>query len=304
MRLDWTPAGGAALRIDRDPRWRLLGVAGHGAPDTVLRTTGTPDRDERTALHAPAQPRIVTLHLRIRGDDLAAFERNRATLAAAFAPWRDSGLRARPGILTATLADGRVRALRALPRQGLSWGAGRQRGAQALESISLEAPDPFWYDPAGASGRLRIGQAGALRFSAAGELGFPAGFGSDLPSAQARVHNPGSVRSFPVLRLAGPSVNPRFRLGATGRQLAFALTVPPGVSLRVRCGAQPDGSADAPAAHLIDDLGGESNVLGSLRSGSRFWALGPGENTITVAQESPAGATTVEYAYFPRHVAI
>ncbi len=238
MRLDWTPAGGAAMRIDRDPRWTLLGVAGHGAPDTTLRTAGTPDRDERLAVHAPAQPRIVTLHLQIRGADLAAFERNRATLAAAFAPWRDSGLRARPGILTATLADGRVRALRALPRQGLSWAAGRQRGAQALESISLEASDPFWYDPAGVVGRLRIGQAGALRFSAAGELGFPAGFGSDLPSAQARVRNPGSVRSFPVLRVAGPSVNPQFRLGATGRQLAFALTVPPGISLRVRCGAQ------------------------------------------------------------------
>ena len=304
MRLHRTPAGGAAVRLDRDPRWALLGVAGHGAPDTAIRTAGTPDRDERTPVHAPALPRIVTLRLQIHGDDLAAFERNRAALAAAFAPWRDSGLRARPGILTATLADGRVRALRAVPRQGLSWGAGRQRGSRGLESISLEAPDPFWYDPAGARGRLRIGQAGALRFDAAGELAFPAGFGSDLPSAQATVRNAGSVRSFPVLRLAGPSVNPQFRLGATGHQLAFALTVPPGVQLRVRCGAQPDGSADAPAAHLIDDLGGESSVLGSLRTGSRFWALGPGDNTVLVAQESPAGGTTVEYAYFPRHVAI
>ena len=304
MRLDWTPHGAAPVRIDQDPRWALLGLSGHGAPDTSIRTAGTPDRDEQTPVHAPAEPRLLTLTMRIRGDTLAAYENNRAALAATFAPWRDTGLRARPGVLTATLADGRVRALRAFPRHGLAWGAGRQRGAHAVESISLEAPDPFWYDPTASSGTLTIGGPGALRFNAADELGFPAGFGSDLPSARATITNPGSVRSFPVWQVVGPSVNPSLRIGATGHTLAFALTVPAGLTLRVRCGAQPDGSADAPSAHLIDDLSGETNVLGTLRTGSRFWALGPGPNIAIAAQDSPESGTAVGYQFFPREVAI
>ena len=304
MRLDWTPHADAPVRLDQDPRWALLGLSGHGAPDTTIRTAGTPDRDEQTPVHAPAEPRVVTLTMQIRGDTLAGYENNRATLAAAFAPWRDAGVRARPGALTATLADGRVRALRAFPRHGLAWGAGRQRGAHAIESISLEAPDPFWYDPTLSSGALTIAGAGALRFTGMDELGFPAGFGSDLPSAQATITNPGSVRSFPVWHITGPSLNPSLRIGATGHTLAFALTVPAGLSLRVRCGAQPDGSADAPSAHLIDDLGGETSVLGALGPGSRFWALGPGPNTVIVSQASPPTGTQMQYQFLPRHVSI
>ena len=281
MRLDWTPHADAPVRLDQDPRWALLGLSGHGAPDTTIRTAGTPDRDEQTPVHAPAEPRVVTLTMQIRGDTLAGYENNRATLA-----------------------DGRVRALRAFPRHGLAWGAGRQRGAHAIESISLEAPDPFWYDPTLSSGALTIAGAGALRFTGMDELGFPTGFGSDLPSAQATITNPGSVRSFPVWHITGPSLNPSLRIGATGHTLTFALTVPAGLSLRVRCGAQPDGSADAPSAHLIDDLGGETSVLGALGPGSRFWALGPGPNTVIVSQASPPTETQMQYQFLPRHVSI
>ena len=70
--------------------------------------------------------------------------------------------------------------------------------------------------------------------------------------------------------------------------------------MQVTCGAQPDGSADTPAAVLIDDLGGSTNVLGAVRSGSRFWALGPGANTVTFSQDSPAGGTTVQYRFHSR----
>ncbi len=136
------------------------------------------------------------------------------------------------------------------------------------------------------------------------ELGFPAGFGSDLPSATATLNNPGSVRSFPVFTVAGPVVNPSMRLGASGHVVAFALTVPAGLTLRVICGAQPDGSADAPTAVLIDDLGGQTATLGALRSGSRFWALGPGDNTVIFAQDSPGSGTVAQHQFFSREVAI
>ncbi len=304
MRLNWTPHNATAFQLNTDPRWALLGLSGHGAPDTHVRTVATPERDEQIPLHATAQPRLLTLTLAIRGHTLAAYERNRATLAAAFAPWRDTGVRARPGTLTATLADGRIRALRAFPRQGLAWGGGRQHGAHTVESISLEAPDPFWYDPTPQSGSVTTAGPGNLRFDAATELGFPAGFGSDLPSVTATLANPGSVRSFPVWTVPGPSRNPSLRQAATGHTLAFGLTVPTGLSLRVRCGPQPNGAADAPGAHLIDDLANETNVLGALRPGARFWALGPGANTVVVSQEGPQTPTTAAYAFFPRHAAI
>ena len=80
--------------------------------------------------------------------------------------------------------------------------------------------------------------------------------------------------------------------------------MPTGLSLRVTNGAQPDGSSDAPGAALIDDLGGESNVLGALRSGSRFWALGPGANRVVFAQDGPSSGTVYQYQFFPRDIAI
>ena len=304
MTVEWTAADGATISLDRDARWALQGMSGHGAPDTRVQAAGSPDRDERLPIHAPAQPRLLALTLRIQGADLAAYETNRAALAAAFAPWRDTGVRARPGLLTLTLADGRVRTLRAFPRQGLAWAAGRQRGARTVESILLEAPDPFWYDPTPIAGQATIQGPGNLRFNATTELAFPAGWGSDQPSATIHIANAGSMRSFPVFTVAGPALDPTFRLGATGFTAAFDLTLPAGLTLRLTLGAQPDGNADFPAAVLIDDLGGETNVLGALRSGSRFWALGPGANTVFLSQGAPEAGTVYQYRFFQREVAV
>jgi hypothetical protein len=304
MRVDWTPAGSTALRLDENGGWTLLQIGGHGAPDTVVHTLGTPDRDERLPLHAAAQPRIVRLTFLIQGTTPATFETNREMLVTAFAPWRDASASGRPGLLSVTLTDGRVRTLRAFPREGLAWTSGRRRGNQTVESIVLEAPDPFWFDPTPASGNAAVQAAGSLRFDGDTELGFPAAFGSDLPNASTTITNPGSARSFPVIEVAGPVVNPSLRLASSGHVLAFDLTVPTGLSLRVTNGAQPDGSVDAPGAALIDDLGGESNVLGTLRTGSRFWALGPGDNRVVFAQDSPSTGTVYQYQFFPRDVAI
>jgi hypothetical protein len=304
MQVDWTPAGSNAIRLDQNSGWTLLQMGGHGAPDTELRTFSTPDRDERFPFRAAAQPRLITLTFLIQGATLATFEINRAALASAFAPWRDADGIGRPGLLSVTLADGRVRSLRALSRHGMAWLAGRQRGNHTVESIALEAPDPFWFDPTPISGSATVRSAGDLRFNAGLELGFPAAFGSNLPNATTTISNPGSVRSFPVVEVAGPVVNPRLRLASGGHELAFDLTVPTGLTLRVTNGAQPDHTADGPSATLIDDLGGESNVLGTLRSGSRFWALGPGTNRVVFAQDSPTSNTAYQYQFFPRDVAI
>ena len=57
------------------------------------------------------------------------------------------------------------------------------------------------------------------------------------------------------------------------------------------------------AADLIDELGQRTNVLGTLRPGSRFWRLGPGTNRVVFGQESAEG-NTVRYRYLPRDVAI
>ena len=304
MRVDWTPAGSTAIRLDQNGGWMLLQMGGHGAPDTTVHTLATPDRDEQLPLHAAAQPRLVTLSFLIQGTTPATFESNRAALATTFAPWRDAGVSGRPGLLSVTLADGRVRALRAFPRQGLAWLSGSRRGNHVVESIALEASDPFWFDPTPSTGNATVQAAGSLRFDGDTELGFPAAFGSDLPNARTTITNPGSARSFPVIDVAGPVVNPSLRLASSGHVLAFDLTVPAGLSLRVTNGAQSDGSVDAPSAVLIDDLGNESNVLGTLRAGSRFWALGPGENRVVFAQDSPASGTVYQYQFFPRDVAI
>ena len=80
------PAGAAALRIDQDARWTLLNMSGHGAPDTRVLTVGSPERDERLPLHASAQARLVGLTFRIVRSTLAAYEPNRAALAAPLAP--------------------------------------------------------------------------------------------------------------------------------------------------------------------------------------------------------------------------
>lgn len=304
MQVEWTPEGQSPIRLDQDPRWRLLRLGGHGAPDTQLQSLSTPTRNERLVLHAVAQPRIITLTCRIHGATPAAFQANRATLAGAFAPWPHNGSRARPGVLTVTLPDGSLRALRALPREGLAWPPGSQHGDATVDTLVLEAPDPFWYDPVPLTGHASLGDPGNLRFNATDELAFPAGFGSELPSASVTVTNPGGVRSFPVFTVPGPALNPAFRHGATGHLVAFNLTVPQGLTLEVTHGAQPDGSALAPTATLIDDLGGRTNILAALRPGARFWALAPGDNTVVFTADQAPDPPAVGHRFFRRHVAI
>lgn len=298
MRVDWIPPAAAPVRLDRDPRWRLLRLAGHGAPEARPQTEGAPGRDERTAVHATAQPRVVSLTLRLRGDTVAEFEANRAALADALAPWRDA-VPAALGELRLTLSDGRVRACRAYARDGLGWTS--QRGASAVETIVLEAPEPFWFDPAVVQVAAALGPAGALRFNGVDELAFPAGFGPALPGVPLTIDNTGSAPAFPVVRFSGPVTNPS-ATHADGRRVAFDLTVPAGLTLEALLGPQPDGSADAPAAALVDDIGGRTSALGALRAGSRFWPLHPGLNSVVLSADAlPAGPAEVRF--FPRHIA-
>lgn len=97
-------------------------------------------------------------------------------------------------------------------------------GANAFEfQLQLTAPDPRKYAPA-------VEQSVGLPLAAAGlvfPVAFPANFGATSGGSIA-LTNVGTVKSWPVLRIAGPVVNPRITNPVTGDSLRLAMSLDAG----------------------------------------------------------------------------
>lgn len=125
-----------------------------------------------------------------------------------------------------------------------------QNGINAFDfQLQLTAPDPRKYaTPVETSVGLPA-SVGGLSFPVA----FPADFGLSS-GGSVTVTNAGTVRTWPVLRLAGPLVNPRVINPATGDELHVTATIPAGQYIDIDTSARTvllNGTASRRAAVTV-----------------------------------------------------
>jgi hypothetical protein len=99
--------------------------------------------------------------------------------------------------------------------------------------LSLVAPDPRKYGPVVEVVTGMAGSTGGLPFP----LTFPLAFGS-ASGGSVTVDNTGTIKSWPIMRIAGPVVNPRIINPATGDELRVNLTLAAGEYLDIDTAAR------------------------------------------------------------------
>lgn len=126
--------------------------------------------------------------------------------------------RARGGVLTVT-ENGL--ALSCVVRPSGPFRADLPIGGQSFQwQMQVTAPDPRKYGPALEVSTSMGGSSGGVAFP----LTFPLDFGVSTGGAVA-LPNDGTVKSWPLLRITGPVINPRILNPATGDSLRLAMTI-------------------------------------------------------------------------------
>jgi hypothetical protein len=155
-----------------------------------------------------------------------------------------------------------------------------------LYTITLQTPDPFWYDQSADSLTFAIS-------SAAGILPLlPIGLSSGSVLGAASVLNEGSAYTFPVWTLTGPGT-PTMQNLTTGRSWALTSAVPAGHVVEVVTQPGRQSVVDTTtSANLWDSL--------SITSPRDLWALVPGINNINIAMAGSTPATKVGISWRAR----
>jgi hypothetical protein len=281
----FTNEAGVELDLDDGSDYEVRRWSGIGAPDLSVQTFQRYNRPGSVIRRASLPARQVMVSMWVKGTSEADCDGNMDALLSHLA---GSYGRNEPrfGLLKYTRSDASVRSLRCIVAGGL----GRDESqyiTPVLRSIGVMflADHPSWYDATEQSVDLTIGTTLDVVFP----LDLPHTFGLDGQSAGVSLSYTGTAETRSLLwQVPGPSVAPALINVTTGESLKFSnLTVPEGLTLKVRMGWRPDGVRDI-RAYLDDGLGGETSVMGYLDSGSRFVRLDPGTNVLEVAQTNEA----------------
>lgn len=154
-----------------------------------------------------------------------------------------------------------------------------QVNGQAFEfQLQLTAPDPRKYLAAVETTTGLPAPSGGLTFPVA----FPADFGYSTGGSVV-VTNYGTVRTWPVLRLAGPLINPRVINPATGDEMRIAISIDSGQYLDI----------DTAARTVL--LGGAASRRAAVAVTGEWLPIAPGTSSFRFGSDAfdPASLLTV-----------
>lgn len=279
---------GVAYSLDDGSIAKLIGDDGWGM--TPLRRLsergplqhGETDRDFRL------DARVGAIVLLIEGADEDALYTRREMMLNLFAPAGE------PLSLRWTYPS-RTRQIDVHLSGGMEMGQGQRGVWNQKVAITLRAPDPTFYDPAGAAATFALGGGGdALEIP----LEVPMVVGASTIDASAVVTNDGNWLSYPhLIRITGPIEDAVITNSTTGEKLDFTgVTLGGGetIDLDLRYGRKT--VVDETGANRIADLTPDSDLA--------TWHLEPGENSIRVTGLSATEATRVEISWLERYLGI
>lgn len=230
-----------------------------------------------------SQPGAVVLgiYAEAMGGDVNSYMKLLDSIAFAFSNDRDGLIE--PGFLQVQRQDGTTRQLQVFAVDGTAVPTDEGVGWSTY-AISLQAPDPFWYDLIPQSIQYVLsGQAAGILPILPIALGSSSVFGADT------VANDGGAEAYPVWTIVGPGL-PVIQNATTGRQFSFTAALTSGQIFQVdtRPGRQS----------AVDVNAGVSVWSQIIQNTPRdLWALARGDNDIfiTMGGAGPASSVTLSW---------
>jgi hypothetical protein len=266
--------------------YACAGIAGIDGLPTSMQLIPMLDGTSRTDLYIP-QPGTITLGLMIdrpgdSGDENAYYALLDKLVYAFYN--RRNRLPA-PGYIQIQRPDGTTRQVQVFTTSGLDTPSVGIHNM--LYTLTLQTPDPFWYDQ----------QTQELIFSIGGSAPgilpmLPIVLGSSTIIGGASVLNSGGADAYPMWTLTGPGT-PVIQNLTTGLQWSLNVPVTSGHVVQV---------ITAPGEQSVVDLTTATNmwpnlVIPSLRS---LWALVPGVNNINLSMTGSGPATSIQVNWMQR----
>jgi hypothetical protein len=143
--------------------------------------------------------------------------------------------------------------------------------------LELRAPDPLIYS------LTRHSVSAGLPSPTAGlhfPVTFPATFGASTGGSMVAV-NAGTENTYPVVTITGPCTTPSVSLASTGQFLTVSLTLGASDTLVIDMGAR------------TITLNGTASRANQIVTGSSWWGLPPGSNTIGVSSQDSASVAAL-----------
>ena len=167
-------------------------------------------------------------------------------------------------------------------------------------SISLECPDPTWYDPSGQSVTYGIGGSGqAMNVP----LAVPWSVGASAINTSRQVNYAGTWDAWPIVTINGPINSPVLTNTTLGDKLDFTgVNIAAGGKRVIDCRYGYKTVVDENGANKVSDLTSDSN-LATFRIGAHPSPLN-GTNSIAVSGTGLTAATEVYLQFNPRYVGV
>lgn len=252
---------------------RLLGA---GMPGLLHQVVRTPNRDGEVYVgRTVLEPRFLIADMRIA--HVCTWEQEhdlRQRLTTRLSPKTGVGtLRYWPDSINVYEID-------TLVERGVEFQAGDlPDGMLRRLAISFRCSDPAWRIPTLNSQDIAVAVGGLSV-----PITVPLSFVNNAETAT--ITNVGSLESFPIIRIPGSITVPRVTNDTTGEYIEFNTTVAAGRTLII--------DMDLRTAELDDG----TNMMPFRTSGSVFWGLEPGANSITCSSSSQAGNITFTFTWY------
>lgn len=288
----WTDGLGNSININDLTNYLQLPPDGFGTSEGLeLVSRRTPYGTGSTWVYTRVPEKEVVLHFWLRASSWNDQLAKRRALAAAFSPAR--GL----GTLAITFADGSQRSLACLVAGGPAFGAKDARGISRTVHVKLSAPSGLWYDPTTPVLSIPLlGSSGTANTMPVTLPYTPTSTAFQSPGLAVATNN-GNYQDFPLISIPGPAVNPTLRNQTTQLYLRANTTVPSGSTLTFDC------SYTNPQVSVTDAYGNVSTIWQRLDSGSTFFAITPGANTLVYTQDNQT-SNTVSVTFYSRYTGV
>lgn len=275
--LEWVEPDGT---VTAWPVELLRGLEGRGLPPVKHRLeeiAGRPGALHRSARH---DVRRVVVPILFDGGDTAV----RASLRQ-WAARLDSVRGA--GKLRVSCVDGATREIPARYAGGLE--LVEDNAWSQMATVEFLCDDPYWVDTADTTASESVSLTVVTWFPL-----LPLNFTGSAIAIALTADNDGDVEAWPVITLTGPMTNPTVSNATMGRSLVIANSLAAGETM-VLDGRQDQRTITGPAGTSWYEF---------LASGSRWWPLQRGSNSITLSATSTSGTSTMQLAWRRRWLTV